>query len=88
MTQTINHARKVNRALALSGIGAHPQSASAMLSAIPDEVIDALPARLIAQILDANWTLAESSKAIAEREAVQQGCVWDAKAQRHRDIAA
>lgn len=77
MTDNIDHTRKVNRALRLSAIGAHPASASAMLSAIPADVIDALPARLIAQMLDANWRLASTSKAIAARDAITEGGVWD-----------
>lgn len=88
MTDIIDHSRKVNKAVAMCSIGTHRESATAMLRAIPADVIDALPARLIAQLIDANWRLAGASKAIAAAEAIQEGCVWDAQQGRHRDIAA
>ena len=77
MTDNTDHTRKVNRALRLSAIGIHPASASAMLRAIPAEVIAATPARLIAQMIDANWRLASASKAIAARDALTNGGAWD-----------
>ena len=55
----------------------HPASASSMLRAIPAEAVNALPARLIAQMIDANWRLASASKAIAARDALTEGGVWD-----------
>lgn len=88
MTNIIDHSRKINRAVKMSGIGTHRESVSAMLRVIPDDVIAALPARLIAQLIDANWRLAQESKAIAAVDAINEGCVWDARKQRHREIAA
>lgn len=88
MTDHIDHSRKINRAIKMCSISAHPESVSAMLRAIPDEVIEALPARLIAQLIDANWQLAGASKAIAAADAIREGCVWDAQQGRHRDLAA
>lgn len=86
--QTIaDHSIKVNRALRVSGIGAHPGSASAMLAAIPEDIIDHLPARLIARLLDANWRLAGQSKAIACTDAIAEGMIWDAKKGCHWEIA-
>lgn len=79
---------RVKRALALSGIGAYPGSAQVMLDAIPFDVIAALPARLLAQLLDANWQLSQSAKAIAAQDAISEGAVWDAAQGRHREIAA
>ncbi|MFN7002195.1 MAG: hypothetical protein ACK4NW_02050 [Roseinatronobacter sp.] len=78
---------KVNRAVAMSQIGSHPASAQAMLAAIPRDVIDALPSRLVAALLDANWQLAQQSKAIAEADAVQEGAIWDARRGQLREIA-
>ena len=88
MTHTIDHSRKVNKAATMCAIGTHPDSVAAMLRAIPGDVIAALPARLIAQLIDANWRLACASKALAAADAIQEGCVWDAQQGRHRDIAA
>lgn len=86
MTNNSDHQIKVNRAVKMSAIGAHSISASAMLSAIPADVIASLPARLIAALLDSNWQLAQASKAIAIKDAVADGAVWDGT--KHRDIAA
>lgn len=86
MTNNTNHAIKVNRAVKLSAIGSNPRSCAAMLNAILLEVIDALPARAIAKLLDANWQMACASKALAIREAIQDGAVWDGS--KHREIAA
>lgn len=83
-----DHSRKVSRAIAMSRIGDCRESASAMLRAIPDEVIAALPARLIAQIIDANWRLARVNQAMGQADAINNGCIWDERQQRHRDIAA
>ncbi|HCZ00196.1 MAG: hypothetical protein A3D16_12055 [Rhodobacterales bacterium RIFCSPHIGHO2_02_FULL_62_130] len=88
MTNNTDHQIKVNRAVKMSAIGSHPRSASAMLGAIPDDVIAALPARLIAQMIDANWQLAQASKALAVRDAIAEGMIWDAAQASHRDIAA
>ena len=73
MTNTINHSIKVNRALRKSVIGRYPGSALAMLDAIPLEIIDSLSSNKIAQLLDANWHLAKQSKALAAREAIEDG---------------
>lgn len=88
MSNIIDHSTKVKRALRMSFIGANPGSAAAMLDSIPAEVVDALPARLIALMLDANWRLAQESKVIALCDAVSEGAIWDARSQKLRDIAA
>lgn len=82
----MTHQIKINRALQQSTIGTCPGTASTMLAAIPVEVIAALPARLIAQMLDANWQLAGASKATADVEAIGAGFVWDAAHGIARDI--
>ena len=88
MDSNANHSIKVNRAIAQSKIGNHPNSAAAMLRSIPSDIIAALPARLLAQLLDAQWALSGDSKAIATREAVQEGTIWDAAQNRSREIGA
>lgn len=87
MQTLADHSIKVNRALRNSGIGAYPSSAATMLAAIPEDIIDHLPARLIAKLLDANWRLAGQSKAIACADAITEGAIWDAKHERHLEIA-
>lgn len=86
MQNIVTNPIKVNRALRLSQIGSNPGSASAMLAAIPSEVIQDLPARLVAQLIDANWRLAQNSKALALRDALQEGVIWDGA--RSREIEA
>lgn len=78
---------KINRALKLAAIGTNPGSAADMLAAIPADVIEALPARLLAELLDANWSLACRSKSLADAAACDEGAVWDARHQRLRAVA-
>lgn len=78
---------KINRAIAAATIGGCPASASAMLDAIPADVVAALPSRLLAQLVDANWRLAEASKALANADAIADGGVWDARRQALRLLA-
>lgn len=77
------HSIKIKRALKLSTIGSCSGSAIAMLDAIPQSVVAALTSAQLADLIDANWRLAGASKAIAERDAVAEGAVWDARNQRH-----
>lgn len=88
MTDTIDHSRKVKRAYAIARIGAHPASRRAMLDHVPDSALDALTAAQLAELLDAMWSLAQDSKALADREAIQDGGVWDSKRQMRREFAA
>ena len=62
------HAIKINRAMRMSDIGRYPASADAMLRAIPASILAVAPARAVADLLDANWHLAQASKAITDRE--------------------
>lgn len=82
-----NHSIKVNRAIGMCALSNYPQSASAMLAEIPQDVIATLPARLIAKMIDANWNLAQKSKDIATRDAVEEGVIWDNRCQKLREIA-
>lgn len=87
MATTTNHSRKVNRAMQLAAIGNYPESRSAMLRALPESAIAQLTARGLADMLDAAWQLASASKAIADGDAIAEGGVWDARAQRFRELA-
>lgn len=86
MTNVSNHTIKINRAVAQSDVGQHPATATAMLAAIPADVIAALPSRLIAQMIDACDDLAATSKAIALRDALSDGGVWCDKSQEFVEI--
>jgi hypothetical protein len=72
---------KYNRAKKISVIGINHASFKAMWDAIPQEVKSALNSGQLAQLVDANWGLAQKSKAIADRAAIKNGFVWDANHQ-------
>lgn len=82
-----NHAIKIKRALRLSKIGACSGSALAMLDAIPASAVAGLPAKALAELLDAMWRACQEAKALAESGAVAEGAIWDARSQRLREIA-
>lgn len=88
MPTMANHAIKINRALRLADVGRYPETARAMLRALPASALDKLSAREIAEMLDAMHALTERSKAIAERDACEAGLVWDARRDEHRELAA
>lgn len=79
---------KINRAMKMARIGSNPGSASDMLAAIPASTIAGLTARQLAELLDAMWSLAQASKAIAARDACAEGAIWDAQAQQMRELRA
>ncbi len=79
---------KTNRAMKIATTGRYPRSFAAMLDAIPESVVEALNARLIAELIDANWRLAGCSKRIAEHEAVANGFVWDHRRGRAMNLTA
>ena len=59
---------KITRAHKKSSIGDCPLSAQAMLESIPSQIIAKLTSDDLAALMDANWQLAQRSKAIALRE--------------------
>ncbi|SFP86298.1 hypothetical protein [Tranquillimonas alkanivorans] len=86
MKTVTNHQIKVSRALKQAKVGAFPQSASAMLQAIPASARDTLTSAQLAELLDAMWSVAETSKSRAAREVVDEGGVWDARGQSFREL--
>ncbi|NBN63087.1 hypothetical protein [Pannonibacter tanglangensis] len=78
---------KITRAAKLSRIGDTPRSFAAMAQYLPDSVIKSLTSVQLAEMIDALWTCAGDAKAIAAREAIEAGCVWDAKRNMSRDLA-
>ncbi|MBX3482563.1 hypothetical protein [Phenylobacterium sp.] len=82
------HSIKINRALRQAEIGHFPGSAEHMLSYVPDVLRSALTSDELAIALDMLWTACLASKALAERDAIAEGAIWDAEAQRLREIAA
>ncbi len=79
---------KINRALRQSRVGRFPASAAAMMERIPGEAVIALPSWALADLLDAMWDACQEAKGIANREAVANGCVWDASRQVMREMIA
>lgn len=78
---------KINRARKLSKIGATHGSFAAMLATVPAGVIAALSSAQLASLIDANWSLAQASKRIAERDACAEGAIWDGQRSNLREIA-
>lgn len=78
---------KIERAVKLSKIGAYPATFSALLAHVPQTLVDTMTSRQLAATLDALFACAQESKALAAREAIQNGFVWDARQNRSRDIA-
>lgn len=79
---------KINRARKLSAIGDVPGSFYAMVERVPAAVTAAITSRQLADMVDAMWAACQEAKALAEKEAIDQGAVWDARSQRLRGIAA
>ncbi|TAA54601.1 hypothetical protein [Shinella sp. JR1-6] len=69
---------KYNRAKAASVIGSHDRSFDAMWNSIPTDVQATLSSSQLAALVDSNWRMAAESKAIAAREAIENGFVWNA----------
>lgn len=82
------HAIKINRALRLAGIGSCHGSAMAMLDYVPASVRAALSGAELGELLDALWRACQDAKALAAREAIGEGAIWDARRQRLREIGA
>ena len=81
------HSIKIKRAAKLARIGDCPRSWAAMLAYVPADALAALTARHLAAVVDGLWSCAQTSKAIANSEAIIQGAVWDATRQMHRGLA-
>lgn len=77
---------KTNRAQGFSKIGMHPAKVAAMLSHVDRQVLASVSSRTLASVIDSLYAASLAAKAIAMRDAIGEGAVWDAKAQRHRDI--
>lgn len=79
---------KIKRARAAATIGRYPASFDAMLARVPADVVAALTSAQLAQMLDALADACDASKALAARDACDEGAIWDARANRLREIAA
>jgi hypothetical protein len=77
----MQHDIKINRALRSAAIGRFPGSVAAMLGALPRGVIASVSSRVLADLLDAAWALAQESKAAALRDAIDEGAIWDSRRQ-------
>ena len=75
---------KYMRTKSRSAIGIYHASFEAMWDNIPIEIKKALPSKMLAKLIDANWRLSSASKALATREIIENGFLWDA--QRNKSI--
>lgn len=79
---------KVRRALSRAAVGRYPASASVMLDRIPTSTRAALTSAALAELLDSLWVASQGDKALAIRDAITEGAVWDGERQALREIAA
>ncbi len=68
---------KINRAAKHSKVGGLPSTFRSLLAYIPPELLDAMTSRQIGLTIDALYDCAQESKAIAVREAIDEGVVCD-----------
>lgn len=80
------HTVKLNKALKKAQVGKYPRSAEAMVRHLPILAIETCTSSEIAAVLDAMYSACQEAKAIAERDACAEGCVWDATQKRLREI--
>jgi len=80
------HTIKLNKALKKAQVGQYPRSAEAMVAHLPILVIESCTSSEIAAMLDAMYGACQKAKAIAERDACAEGCIWDAAQKRLREI--
>ena len=74
-----DHTIKVKRASKIASIGKYPGTWNALLAHVPHELVQTLTVRQLAQTVDVLWACAQASKAIATREAISEGGVWDSR---------
>ncbi|MCG8506186.1 MAG: hypothetical protein MI755_16400 [Sphingomonadales bacterium] len=77
---------KINRAAQHSETGRYPETFRAMLGHVPADLIARVTGRDLAMIIDALARCATRSKAIAERDACDEGVIWDARKRTLREI--
>jgi hypothetical protein len=83
----MSHQVKIERARRLSTIGQYPASFSAVIEAINEDAIAALPSKTLAKLVDSIWRSWGDTKALAEREAIADGGVWDTRHNVFRGLA-
>jgi hypothetical protein len=88
MIPMTDHAIKRERARRLCPVGRYPETYAALSAHLPDRLLDRLTARDLADVIEAFARVSGTAKALADREAVANGCVWDARAGRLVEIAA
>lgn len=81
------HSIKLSRARKMSIIGDLPATYDAMLAHLPPSLVEAAPARVIADVIDSLYRASLEAKSLHERDIIAEGAVWDAERQEMRPIA-
>ena len=68
---------KINRAHRLADVGRYGQTAAAMAKHLPPSLIERLTGAELADVMDALRACSLEGQAIAQREALENGFVWD-----------
>ena len=77
---------KYERAKSLASTGVCHQTYYALSDHMPRAVYDALPARLVAEMMDGLFKLAQESKAIHAQEVIAEAGIWDNSLKRFRPL--
>jgi hypothetical protein len=83
-----DHTIKLNRARKQCRVGNYPATYDAISRHVPAVIIAGCSAAQIAAVVDALHACAQEAKGAALRDAAAEGVVWDARQQRHREVAA
>jgi hypothetical protein len=77
---------KITRAIRKSHIADCPSSVMAMVDVVPMSVVGALSSAQLADLIDGLWRVCQTSKSIAEREAIDAGAVWCSRRNRFLEL--
>jgi hypothetical protein len=86
MIAMTDHAIKRERARRLCPVGRYPETYAALSAHLPERLVERLSARDLADVIEAFDLVSSTGKALADREAVANGCVWNARAGRLVEI--
>lgn len=82
------HSIKLARARQLADTGRYPSTFAAMLAHVPDDLVTRGTARLIAATIDAMHRACRETKAIADRDSLDNYGVWCPRRNRFVDLAS
>jgi hypothetical protein len=82
----MDHSRKIETARRLFTVGTMPHTWSDIIDSVPRSVIDTVPARALADLVDAIRIVSLDQQARGQQDALDEGAIWDPRLQRLREI--